>query len=540
MAGGKETPRQKMIGMMYLVLTALLALQVSSAIMEKFKFLDDSLQYANDAMEHDATILLDKIKKAVADAGGKASDLAIQSKAEAVRKEAKEIKEYIDNLRKEIVTETGGYEDNDPKKMYKGAKEETKIEVMLIGTEGAKNGKGYKLKEEVNKFVDDLNKALPNRKEKFAYLALDAKDDPRITSEEQKTKDFAQLNFGQTPMVAAMAVLSNLESEVLRYETTALEELAQEIGASDLKFDQVVAMVRPYSKVVASGTKYEADMFLAASSSAITPTMTCRGQAIKVDPKTKIGKVEFKATIGGSFDPKMNAYKNQWEGKISFKFKGKDTTFTVKEEYYVAKPVVQVESGTVVALYRNCGNELNVQVPALGTAYNPKFTADGAEVITTPGKKGVVTLVPTGTSVKLKVYSNGEYIDDVNFKVRLIPKPTIEAISNGRPVDEKLGMPAPGPRSITMKAIADEGFKNSLPNDARYKVTEWECTLVRGKRPLATQKVTGETANLASFAAQAQPGDRISIEVKNVVRTNYLNKTESVNLGSVVKNITLH
>ena len=37
MAGGKETPRQKMIGMMYLVLTALLALQVSNAVLEKFR-----------------------------------------------------------------------------------------------------------------------------------------------------------------------------------------------------------------------------------------------------------------------------------------------------------------------------------------------------------------------------------------------------------------------------------------------------------------------------------------------------------------------
>ena len=48
MAGGKETPRQKMIGMMYLVLTALLALQVNSAILLKFKFIDDSLLGVND------------------------------------------------------------------------------------------------------------------------------------------------------------------------------------------------------------------------------------------------------------------------------------------------------------------------------------------------------------------------------------------------------------------------------------------------------------------------------------------------------------
>jgi len=57
MAGGKESPRQKLIGLMYLVLLALLALQVSSAIMEKFRFLDDSLQYANSEAEENNIIV---------------------------------------------------------------------------------------------------------------------------------------------------------------------------------------------------------------------------------------------------------------------------------------------------------------------------------------------------------------------------------------------------------------------------------------------------------------------------------------------------
>jgi gliding motility-associated protein GldM len=178
-------------------------------------------------------------------------------------------------------------------------------------------------------------------------------------------------------------------------------------------------------------------------------------------------------------------------------------------------------------------------VPALGQEYRPVFTAVGADVIK-GAKNGEVTLIPTGTAVKLKVTSNGNYIGDQDFKVRLIPKPEIQALSNGKPVDEKQGVPSPGPRSITMKAVPDESFKAFLPKDARYRVAEWDCILVRGKRPVAQQKVTSETANLASFAAQAQPGDRILIEVKTVIRTNYQNKTETVNLGTVIKNIPLH
>ncbi|HWZ23109.1 MAG TPA: gliding motility protein GldM [Cytophagaceae bacterium] len=539
MAGGKETPRQKMIGMMYLVLTALLALQVSSAIMEKFKFLDDSLQLANGSAENGNAGIEAKIAKTVADGGNKPADKAVLDKAQKVRKEAEEIKIYIDRLRKTIIDTTGGYEDHDSTKMYVGAKEEGLIEVMMIGSEGSKKGRGYVLQKEVNQFVEDVNKALG--KKRFTEIALDADKDKRISSPDQKKKDFAELNFGQTPMVAAMAVLSNLESDVLKVETSALEELASEVGAADLKFDQVIAMVRPASKVVAAGTKYEAEMFLAASASSITPTMTARGSSIPVDATTKLGKVSFMAQAGGAFDAKENAFKQQWEGKVTFKFKGKDTTFTVKTDYYVAKPVIQIQSASVSALYRNCGNELNVQVPALGQEYRPNFTATGADVVK-GAKIGDVTLIPTGIAVVLKVSSNGNMIGEQAFKVRLIPKPEIQVLKGGKPVDEKQGEVSPGPSSLSVKAISDESFKAFLPKDARYRVAEWECSLIRGKRAVGSKKYTTETAKISEITSQAIPGDRIMIELKPgaVIRTNYQNKTEVVSLGSIIKNIPLH
>ena len=165
MAGGKETPRQKMIGMMYLVLTALLALQVSSAIMEKFKFLDDSLQLANGSADESNIEVQAKIAKTVADGGNKPADKAVLDRAIAVRKEAQEIKDVIDGLRKMLIDTTGGYNDKDTTQMYVGAKEEGLIEVIMIGPEGSKKGKGYALQKEVNKFIDDVNGVLKSKKD---------------------------------------------------------------------------------------------------------------------------------------------------------------------------------------------------------------------------------------------------------------------------------------------------------------------------------------------------------------------------------------
>ena len=87
MAGGKETPRQKMIGMMYLVLTALLALNVSSTVLDKFAFINESLEKANaETSERNARTIIG-MKSAAKDKGNRADDLKVVSDAEALRAE---------------------------------------------------------------------------------------------------------------------------------------------------------------------------------------------------------------------------------------------------------------------------------------------------------------------------------------------------------------------------------------------------------------------------------------------------------------------
>lgn len=543
MAGGKETPRQKMIGMMYLVLTALLALQVSSAIIQKFKFLDDSLQVAVNSATKTNTATDSRIKKAVKDNGGKAEDLAVLKKAEQVRKLTTETLAYMDALRKELIEKTGGPEKDEATGSvigYVGAKEEQKVMEIMLGPEGSHKGKGYDLKDKLNKYSQELSnlvgpKVLPMKK-----LALDAKEDPMFAKDkEQNTKDFAELNFGHTPMVAALAVISTKEAEMLKLESEALEELARQVGASNLSFDQVFAMSRATSNVVAAGTDYEAEMFIAASSSALKPIFKYGGSEVPAvnSGGVIVGKVKFRASAG-NYDKEGNA-KKTWAGSITIKNKGKDTTFKLEVPYVVARPVIQVQSASVQALYRNCGNELNVQVPALGSQYNPSFSASGAEV-RKGSQKGIVTLIPTASKVKLNVSSGGTALGSQEFKVRLIPKPEIVVLAGGKPVNEKTGMSAPGPRSLTVVAKPDESFAAFLPKDARYQVTSWMAVLVRGKRPVSTQNFTSSTGNLSAFASQAQPGDRIMIEVKTVRRTNFLNQSEVVNLGTPIKNVPLN
>ncbi|QIX61953.1 gliding motility protein GldM [Hymenobacter lutimineralis] len=517
MAGAKETPRQKMIGMMYLVLTALLALQVNSAILLKFKFLDDSLIGVNDKTTQANQGAVKGIEAAVTKNRNQARDLAILKQGQEVRERTTKMVAYLRDIREKLLAAT-----QEKGKAEMNMSGEDKVAMTMLG--GKKDGAAYPLKDELNKYAEYIKQIVPNA----TPLALDAKDDKAVTEKDQKNKNFAELNFENTPVVAALAVLSQKETEVLKYEADALNQLSQKVGASTIVFDKVGAFASAESNTVAAGTKYKAELFLTASASSLRPSMTLNGSPLSVGPDGK-GKVEFTARPG-AFDAAGNA-KASWKGTIRFNQNGRDTTFTVTVPYTVTKPVMQIQSASVQALYFKCGNKLSVQVPALGAQYDPSFSASGASTIK-GSAKGEVTLVPNSREVTLSVSSGGNPIGSQTFQVRPIPKPEIKCIVGGREANEKQGTPVTAVRNMSLKAVADAGFATFLPEDARYRVTRYEVTLVRGKRPaIPTRTINGPDASLNDVVNTAREGDRLYIEVKEVQRMNFQGNTESVNVS---------
>ena len=170
MAGGKETPRQKLIGMMYLVLTALLALQVSSAIILKFKFLDDSLMAVNGKTNTENVNRVQGIDKAVAERKGAATakDKRVLTDAQEVRAKTGEIIKYLDDTRAMLIQKSGGMENG----QYKDPSAEDLVAITMIGADKGK-GEAYKMKDRLNAYSEYLKKFNPN----MPKLGIDAKED---------------------------------------------------------------------------------------------------------------------------------------------------------------------------------------------------------------------------------------------------------------------------------------------------------------------------------------------------------------------------
>src|SRR5690606_32351703 len=142
MAGGKETPRQKMIGLMYLVLTAMLALNVSSAILLKFQFRDDSLMSVNRKTVTDNTGVVSNIKSAVAEGGNRPSDQRVLQSAAEIREKTSELITYMQGLRDQLIG-LNGMEDGN----YKAPENTDGVARLMLGPANQKNGAAYELEQ---------------------------------------------------------------------------------------------------------------------------------------------------------------------------------------------------------------------------------------------------------------------------------------------------------------------------------------------------------------------------------------------------------
>ncbi len=514
MAGGSN-PRQKMINLMYLVLIAMLALNVDTKVLKKFLLINQSFEATNSEKLSDNIRKIESIRTAVDDSGNRQEDVDVFNLSEDIRNRSNTLVTYLDEIKNTIVEETGGSDGKGGIKGYKDIDFVYRYMNVDIDDDGKLNGDEIQtLLNEFSAYVQD-SVFLGDENSGVVDIARNADQIPLYDDAPPTDPSFRALNFGfGTSAGAGLATISQLQSDIINLEIKALDKLATSVGAADLKFDVVSLTTLPEQKVVAAGAKYKTQLFLSAASSAIVPTMTADGDTLEVSNGR--GSYEFIAK-GGQYD-KEGLSKQSYIGTISVTLPGgKDTTFVDTVEYFVARPVIQIQSASVQALYANCGNVITVNVPALGSEYNPTFTANGGD-IQRGSKAGQVTIIPTSKKVDLNVINAGNFIGSQSFNVRQIPAPEIKARIRGKEIDAKTGIPVTT-QSFTLDAIADASFKQFLPDDARFKVTEAEINLVRAGRGVSRQRVNNNV-NLTRLAGKRK-GDNIVIEIKKVARANF-------------------
>lgn len=546
MAGGKLSPRQKMINMMYLVLTALLALNVSAEILEAFASLRLSLNGSAVSFASKNKDTNEAIKGKVNEEIGQGN-----KKNEKLLKWVDEIeKETNDRINKieGMIAELEKIGEKDPVTGDIVNKSDTEknfqfwmgsgAAVESNGGRGA--GKAKELRDLLNGYVDWANKFIASNdsskqvQKEFHWdaIAIEPKDDKNIPeSNAGKHHTWEYFMFHGKPVIADLAMMEKFKLDVQEVHSELLTYVKTKLGAVTFKIDSLIAMDAPMSRVVAAGMKFETKLFVAMSSKDIKPEFV--GSGISVDPGGNSATMTF--TAPGGFAKGQTEKEATYTAMIKVpKTDGTIQELPVKGTYTIRKPEVVITSASVQNLYYNCGNTINVDVPALGEFYNPKFTATSATVLPSSTDKKKVTIVPTGRECILGVSSltNGQNIkiDDIKYTVIKPPRPTIKLLVNGKEYNGATPIPAKSSCKLVIEPNGD--FKAALPKDARYSVTSVDLLSQRSLgAPSKVGAVSGGGKDAVAgipvdfgnnFKGDA-PGTKIFIKVDKVHRINFQN-----------------
>jgi gliding motility-associated protein GldM len=515
MAGGKETPRQRMIGMMYLVLTALLALQVSNQILQKFVLLNDGLERTSSNFIQKNEFSIDIIASTVEQQGNNERDLPKVDAARQIRTQSREIVNYLEGIKRDVIEQSNAL--NDEGNFRTSALKNVEIPGNIFNN----NRVGYEMQDRLNGFSTEVNGILSNLgiSSSFGDIAKDANEIELFKNDrEVNYKDYVNLNYVKSPVGAVLAIISQHQNEVLNIESEALTLITNSLGSFIFQADKLMARVAASSNVVAAGTKFEADLFIASASSGAELRMTADGRSVPV--VDGFGKIEFPVAPASSYDDRGLA-RRTLRGEIIVPIGGVDSLISVDYEYYVAQPLIKVSSVVVNQLYAECANDLNIDVPALGNSYAPEFAVSGGQAI--KGQRaGDVTIIPGRSGkVNIGVSSGGNRIGSVEYDIRPVPAPTIVPYNGDTPIDLQSPFPFPGPRSLQIRAVPEPTFAQTMARDSNFEVTAGEVRLVRNDVPRASVRISGRNVSTSSLLAEAQAGDKLVVIVNEVTRTNF-------------------
>jgi gliding motility-associated protein GldM len=409
MALPKE-PRQKMINIMYLVLTAILAINVSNEVIIAFQTVDQSLKNSTTSLDAANTKMLTQLK---AELNGPTADQAKiwQPKADSVKLLAGQLNTYIEDL-KHQVKEGAGLEIKDGQERYS-------LDNLNASTNLFENqGKGKEFEAKLYAFKAQILGLDPKIKAEFENtLPMDIAP-PVTTDGDGKPKDFTRAYFHMTPAIAALTMLSKFQNNIANSENKVVAFCQREIGEVAVHMDKTAVLVNASANYVMPGDKLTIQAGVGAYSSQAAPVVTMRGQNVPVVD----GVAKLDVTAGGSGQQTVDVtvvYTDEHNNKV---------TSPQKVQYTVGTP-----GGSAVMLdkmnvfYIGVDNPVTIGSP---TGWDKTQVSINGASITGNGSNRIVRVSKVGPT-NINVIANGK-TTSFPFRVKRIPDPVFK-VASGKP-----------------------------------------------------------------------------------------------------------
>lgn len=287
----KETPRQKMIGMMYLFLTAMLAINVSNEVLDAFTIIDNGLAKTVRTFEEKNQMIYGEFKRAL-----DANPTKVQTswdKAIGIQGLSNELCDELQNYKLELVKIADGPEGR-LDSIQKKDNIDVAAQLMIVG------GKGKELKKQVSDYREHILELIPEKDSLFKHAISETlnTDNPPKKNPDDPAYTWESQQFAHIPLVGAVTLLSKLQTDIRSVESDAVKYLFNQIEAESFPFNKLKAQVIAKSNFVLKGDSYEAEVFLAASDTTQNPriTLTRGGEITTFDPDSRRGIYKRKET----------------------------------------------------------------------------------------------------------------------------------------------------------------------------------------------------------------------------------------------------
>lgn len=508
-----KEPRQLMINLMYLVLTALLALNVSNEILHAFKVINESVSSSNEA-------IVDKNKKVYAafdenenQEGQRDRVKPYNDKAKQIKAEADATVKFLEEWKEKVVARAGG-RDKETGEIEK--EDDIDASTFLLVEQHGGDEIKKRLTDLRNKMLSVINPSAKANFEKTLPIKI-------VNPEKTENNPQADWSFGyfhNMPTVAAVTLLAKFQNDVRNSEAAILNQLMNEAGAEQIKFDEMAAIAVPKNSYVLAGQKVEANIMLAAYNKAVQPQVSTGGGGGRVT-KIENGVAVWETTASGVGLQTV-------QGNVTIDLGGRKETRPYKFEYMVGTTGASLQLDKMNVFYIGVPNPVTVSAAGY-SLQDVSLNVEGATITPKdPGHYELMLTKPGNITARIMAKdpaSGMKEISSMPIRVKFIPDPIAK-------VGGKVGGVIPANQFKAQLGV--NAVLENFEFDARFKVVSFTYSALPKRSDLiGPYSVKGALFTGSSEAAaakeRAKAGDKIFIDdIKAVGPDNRVRTLSSI------------
>ena len=491
MAGGKQTPRQRMMGILYLVLLGLVALSVPDNLLDAFKNIKNSLDTSTSNVDKGIKTTYSSFEN------GKLKEqhdraLKYYNDAKKASGISTKLVDFIQGLRDQLTADGGGI---NPNTNDVDARENLDISprVMIIGK------KGEELRQMIQETHDNLVNLLDPKDRQGVSFSLNA-DAPPPSAGIQKSWEEAYFGDG-IPLGATLTTLAKIQTDTKNAENEVVKRILSKVDQAQVNLDQFAAVAVAPTSYVLVGQPYTAEVFLTAYDSKLTPTITVGGSSLP----TESGKGKYNGSTSSEGLHTWTATINvkQTDGTVK-------TYTTPAQTYMVSKPSAVVSPDKMNVLYIGVPNPVSVSAPGIAkeklkvNMTGGSLSGSNGHYVATVTSMGEATISVSGELSAGKV----SFLGSSMFRVKRIPDPKPQFAGKS------------GGNTSAANIRAQDRLFAKLENfdfDAKFNVTRFTLMIAKPRQDVVSYSTSGGELSGAMRSAMNSVTPGTTVVFKDII-----------------------